>query len=133
MGEIFVGRRLRTVGVHQVTRNSDQGRSDVLTTTIERIENKEHSESVPSVDELDLFRAYVASRDISQRNALVERYMGLAAHIAKRYKRPGNDDDIRQAAMIGLVKAVDRFDPDFGVSFGAFAGTTIGAVSRDFC
>lgn len=51
--------------------------------------------------------------------------MGLAAHIAKRYKRAGNDDDIRQAAMIGLVKAVDRFDPEFGVSFAAFAGTTI--------
>jgi len=78
-----------------------------------------------SGDELDLFRAYVASRDVAQRNVLVERYMGLAAHIAKRYKRSGNDDDIRQAAMIGLVKAVDRFDPDFGVSFGAFAGTTI--------
>ena len=78
-----------------------------------------------SADELDLFRSYVVSRDRRQRNVLVERYMGLAGHIAKRYKRSGNDDDIRQAAMIGLVKAVDRFDPDFGVSFAAFAGTTI--------
>jgi len=76
-------------------------------------------------DELDLFRAYVKSQDRRERNVLVERYMGLAAHIAKRYKRVGNDDDMRQAAMIGLVKAVDRFDPEFGVSFAAFAGTTI--------
>lgn len=76
-------------------------------------------------DELDQFRAYVVSQDRRQRNELVERYMGLAAHIAKRYKRAGNDDDIRQAAMIGLVKAVDRFDPEFGVSFSSFAGTTI--------
>lgn len=76
-------------------------------------------------DELDLFRAYVKSQDRRERNVLVERYMGLAAHIAKRYKRAGNDEDIRQAAMIGLVKAVDRFDPEFGVSFAAFAGSTI--------
>lgn len=76
-------------------------------------------------DELDMFRAYVVSQDRSQRNALVERYMGLAAHIAKRFKRAGCDDDIRQAAMIGLVKAVDRFDPEFGVPFASFAGTTI--------
>ncbi len=76
-------------------------------------------------DELDMFRAYVVSQDRRQRNALVERYMGLAAHIAKRYQRAGNDDDIRQAAMIGLVKAVDRFDPEFGVPFASFAGSTI--------
>lgn len=76
-------------------------------------------------DELDMFRAYVVSRDRTQRNSLVERYMGLAAHIAKRYQRAGNDDDIRQAAMIGLVKAVDRFDPEFGVPFASFAGSTI--------
>lgn len=78
--------------------------------------------ALDDVDELELFRIHAVSRDTSQRNALVERYMALASHIAKRYKRPGNDDDIRQAAMIGLVKAVDRFDPDFGVSFGAFRG-----------
>lgn len=77
------------------------------------------------LDELALFRTYVVSQDRSQRNALVERYMGLAAHIAKRFKRAGCDDDIRQAAMIGLVKAVDRFDPEFGVPFASFAGTTI--------
>lgn len=76
-------------------------------------------------DELDMFRAYVLTRDRAQRNVLVERYMGLAGHIAKRYKRAGNDDDVRQAAMIGLVKAVDRFDPEFGVTFASFAGTTI--------
>ena len=89
------------------------GRSDTLTAT------------QSGSDELEMFRAYVVSRDRSQRNALVERYMGLAAHIAKRYQRAGNDDDIRQAAMIGLVKAVDRFDPEFGVPFASFAGSTI--------
>lgn len=51
--------------------------------------------------------------------------MGLAVHIAKRYRRGGNHDDMRQAAMIGLVKAVDRFDPSLGFSFASFAGATI--------
>lgn len=78
-----------------------------------------------ATDELDMFRSYVLTKDRGQRNSLVERYMGLAGHIAKRYKRAGNDDDVRQAAMIGLVKAVDRFDPEFGVTFASFAGTTI--------
>ena len=80
---------------------------------------------INSTDELDMFRAFVASQDRRQRNELVERYMGLAAHIAKRYQRTGIDDDVRQAAMIGLVKAVDRFDPEFGVPFASFAGSTI--------
>ena len=60
--------------------------------------------------------------------------MGLAAHIAKRFSRPGmGDDDLRQVAMLGLVKAVDRFDPDYGVPFAAFAGSTIeGELKRHF-
>ncbi len=82
--------------------------------------------TAPSVsDELDMFRSYLVSHDRNERNVLVERYMGLAAHIAKRYQRAGNDDDIRQAAMVGLVKAVDRFDPEFGVPFASFAGSAI--------
>lgn len=60
--------------------------------------------------------------------------MGLAAHIAKRFSRPGiGDDDLRQVAMLGLVKAVDRFDPDYGVPFASFAGSTIeGELKRHF-
>ena len=68
------------------------------------------------------------------RNRLVERHMGLAAHIAQRYSRSaGTEDDLRQVAMLGLVKAVDRFDPEYGVPFAAFAGSTIeGELKRHF-
>jgi RNA polymerase sigma-B factor len=76
-------------------------------------------------DELDLFRTYARTRQRALRNELVERYMGLAIHIAKRYWRTGSEDDVRQSAMIGLIKAVDRFDPELGVSFVTFAGSTI--------
>ena len=60
--------------------------------------------------------------------------MGLAAHIAKRFSRPGmGNEDLRQVAMLGLVKAVDRFDLDYGVPFAAFAGSTIeGELKRHF-
>ena len=64
------------------------------------------------LDDLDLFFEFASTRQRSIRNRLVERHMGLAAHIAKRFSRPGGtDEDLRQVAMLGLVKAIDRFDP----------------------
>ncbi len=85
-------------------------------------------------DDLAMFREFASNRRRSLRNELVERHMGLAVHIANRYRRSNvNDDDLRQVAMIGLVKAVDRFDPDYGASFSAFAGRTIeGELKRHF-
>lgn len=83
--------------------------------------------------ENELFRRFSATRSRSLRNQLVERHMGLAAHIARRSGRGRVDDDLRQVAMLGLVKAVDRFDPDRGVQFSAFAGATIeGELKRYF-
>jgi len=86
------------------------------------------------LDDLDLFREFAASRSREIRNRLVERHMGLAAHISQRYGQSGrHDDDLRQVAMMGLVKAVDRFDPEYGAAFSAFAGRTIeGELKRHF-
>jgi RNA polymerase sigma-B factor len=86
------------------------------------------------LDDLELFREFAVSRSRKVRNQLVERHMGLAAHIANRFRRQGGgDDDLRQVAMVGLVKAVDRFDPEFGATFSAFAGRTIeGELKRHF-
>ncbi len=86
------------------------------------------------LEDLELFFEFASTRHRSIRNRLVERHMGLAAHIAKRFSRPGvADDDLRQVAMLGLVKAVDRFDPEYGVPFAAFAGSTIeGELKRHF-
>ena len=86
------------------------------------------------LEDLELFREFVRTKRRSTRNQLVERHMGLAAHVAKRYARNGRpDDDLRQVAMIGLVKAVDRFDPEFGASFSSYAGRTIeGELKRHF-
>ena len=90
--------------------------------------------STTDLDDLELFREFAANKTRRIRNQLVERHMGLAAHIAERFGRSGAaDEDLRQVAMLGLVKAVDRFDPDHGAAFSAFAGTTIeGELKRHF-
>jgi RNA polymerase sigma-B factor len=86
------------------------------------------------LQDLELFREFARTKRRSTRNALVERHMGLAVHIAKRYSRGREpDDDLRQVAMVGLVKSVDRFDPEFGAGFSTFAGRTIeGELKRHF-
>jgi RNA polymerase sigma-B factor len=86
------------------------------------------------LEDLGLFFEFAATRHRSIRNRLVERHMGLAAHIAQRFSRAGGtEDDLRQVAMLGLVKAVDRFDPEYGVPFATFAGSTIeGELKRHF-
>jgi RNA polymerase sigma-B factor len=85
-------------------------------------------------DERGLFEEFRRHGRRSVRNRIVEDYMGLAIHIAQRYNSgPGRDDDLEQVAMLGLVKAVERFDLDRGVPFSAFAGRTIeGELKRHF-
>lgn len=81
----------------------------------------------------DRFRELQRTGSRRLRNSLIETHMGLATHIAKRYSRRWSEDDVRQVAMLGLVKAVDRFDPDHGVAFSSFAGPTIeGEIKRYF-
>ena len=76
-------------------------------------------------------RALVDGRS-DQQEDLVLSHMGLAEAIARRYSRGASDPrDIRQVALLGLVKAARRFDPDRGFPFAAFAGPTIaGEIKR---
>ncbi|ULE33377.1 SigB/SigF/SigG family RNA polymerase sigma factor [Mycobacterium sp. IDR2000157661] len=69
-----------------------------------------------------------------QRDSIVERALPLADHIARRYKNRGEPiDDLVQAARVGLVNAVNRFDPDNGADFLSFAvPTMMGEVRRHF-
>jgi RNA polymerase sigma-B factor len=83
---------------------------------------------------LDDFRRYRRSRDRDLRNALVQEHAGLAEALARRMTGRGEPfDDLRQVAMVGLLKAVERFDPDRGVRFTSFATPTIlGELKRHF-
>jgi RNA polymerase sigma-B factor len=69
-----------------------------------------------------------------QREEIIERALPLANHIARRFRNRGEPiDDLVQAARVGLVNAVNRFDPDNGAEFLAFAvPTMMGEVRRHF-
>lgn len=68
------------------------------------------------------------------RDELICGYMPVARHIARRYRHRGeNTDDLEQVATLGLILAVDRFEPVRGVEFLSFAVPTItGEVLRHF-
>ena len=62
-----------------------------------------------------LFVEYRASGDRALRNELVEEHRDLADYFVKRYSRRGvASDDLRQLALIAIIHAVERFDPDDG-------------------
>ncbi|MFL0242947.1 MULTISPECIES: SigB/SigF/SigG family RNA polymerase sigma factor [Mycobacteriaceae] len=71
---------------------------------------------------------------IAQRDAIIERCLPLADHIARRFEGKGEArDDLLQVARIGLINAVKRFDVEMGSDFASFAVPTImGEVRRHF-
>jgi RNA polymerase sigma-B factor len=72
--------------------------------------------------------------DRHARDELFERFMLLARRLAARYRGPNEPfEDLVQVASVGLLAAIDRFDPDRGVTFQAFAVPTIlGELKRHF-
>jgi RNA polymerase sigma-B factor len=88
--------------------------------------------TAPSVDAE--FFEFRRTNDRAIRNLLIERHVGLAYHLARRYRNRGvAEDDLVQVATIGLLKSVERFDPERGISFASFATPTIlGELRRYF-
>jgi RNA polymerase sigma-B factor len=85
-------------------------------------------------DEVDALFARCRQGDLAARQALIERFLPLAHRLARRYARfPDSMDDLGQVASLALVKAVDRFSPERGVTFTTFAVPTIlGELKRHF-
>ena len=82
-----------------------------------------------------LFERWQRDKDLRARECLVERYLPLARKLAARYRGLAGEpfDDLLQVASLGLLKALDRFDPDRGTAFSSFAVPTIlGELKRYF-
>jgi RNA polymerase sigma-B factor len=77
---------------------------------------------------------YHREGDAAAREQLVERFLPLARQLARRYQRGGEQlDDLVQVASLGLLKAIDRFDPERETAFSSFAVPTIlGELKRHF-
>ena len=85
-------------------------------------------------DENDLLRQYAKNRDPAIQEEIVRRFLPFARSLALRY-RGGTEqiEDLVQVANLGLVQAIDRFDPDRGAAFKSFAAPTIlGELKRHF-
>jgi RNA polymerase sigma-B factor len=84
--------------------------------------------------ERELWRRIKAKGDPAAREELVRRYMPFARNLALRYRGASESfDDLLQVANLGLVNAIDRFQPERGTPFAAFASPTIlGELKRHF-
>ena len=91
--------------------------------------------SAPDIaHERELFAQFKATGDVAIRNELAERHRGLAITLARRFNGRGEPlDDLLQVAMIALLRAIERFDPQRGNSFTTFATPTVlGELRRHF-
>src|SRR3954453_21121039 len=80
------------------------------------------------------FREYREKGDRRIRNELGQEHRWIAMHCARRFARRGEPlEDLLQVAQLGLLKAVERFDPSFEVQFATFAmPTVLGELRRHF-
>ncbi len=86
-----------------------------------------------SREDRELFLRY-RDGDLQAREQLVARFLPLARQLARRYQRASEPlDDLLQVASMGLIKAIDRFDPDREIAFSSYAVPTIlGEIKRHF-
>ena len=92
------------------------------------------SEPSQRAEAREKFAELAATGDRGLRDELVKAHIGLAEYLARRFANRGEPlDDLVQVALIGLVKAVNRFDPNRGVEFSTYATHTIaGELKRHF-
>src|SRR5262245_16795633 len=84
--------------------------------------------------EARLWRRFRKNGDRNAREELIVGYLPFAKRLALRYRSASESfDDLQQVANLGLLNAVDRFDPERGIPFTAFASPTIlGELKRHF-
>src|SRR3954468_11227079 len=85
-------------------------------------------------EDRELFIRHQRDGDAAAREALVQRFLPLARQLARRYQRADEPlEDLVQVAALGLIKAIDRFDPEREIAFSSYAVPTIlGELKRHF-
>src|SRR3954447_22240172 len=86
------------------------------------------------VAEQELLSRYHETGDLAARRELVERFLPFARDLAYRYSYTDEPlDDLVQVACLGLLKAIDRYEPSRGTRFSSYAAPTIlGELKRHF-
>lgn len=89
---------------------------------------------VVDIDSARLFDLYAERRELWMRDELVERHRWLARVCARQMLRRREPlDELEQVALIGIFKAVERFNPDLGVQFRTYASVTaLGELRRHY-
>ncbi|MDQ1036221.1 RNA polymerase sigma-B factor [Streptomyces sp. V3I8] len=131
-GTSLEGRRRVTGGImgeqqHEHERNADNGASGAP--------HDPHNRSGARAKFIELRELDATSREYAElRNQLVRMHLPLVEHLARRFRNRGEPlDDLTQVATIGLIKSVDRFDPERGVEFSTYATpTVVGEIKRHF-
>ena len=82
----------------------------------------------------ELFEKYQKTRDPQVREELILAHMNLVRYLARKFANRGEPlEDLTQVGMIGLMNAIDRFDPSRGIRFATYATPTIvGEIRRYF-
>jgi RNA polymerase sigma-B factor len=95
---------------------------------------KWHDDDVTDTPVSGLLRRFAIQRDPVVRATILVRYRWIAVQAARRFDHRGEPfDDLLQVATVGLMKAIERFEPEFGNGFVAFATpTVIGEIKRHF-
>lgn len=105
------------------------------TTITEATRRRQHDDTPDTTEE---FRRLASMPDGPERDelrkAVTEAWMPVAERLARRFRNKGeNQEDLVQVAALGMVKAVDRYDPDRGCAFESFAvPTVVGELKRHF-
>lgn len=90
-------------------------------------------ENLSKRDVLALFERYRIGGDDRAHEALIKQFLPLALALSRRYAAGSEHEDVEQVAAIGLLKAIERFDPGRGLAFTSFAMPTIlGEIKRYF-
>lgn len=87
----------------------------------------------PRMSEYEMFSQYRMTKDTALRDEIVENYIYIAEILSRRFINRGIEyDDIYQVACMGVLQAVERFDPDRGIKFASFATPTVFGEIRKY-